>query len=148
MQYRRIEMVVGVFVLLGLLSMVYMAVKLGNVGGFGQSGYSITASFDDVGAIRSGADVMVAGVSVGSVSSISLSDDDEAVLTLHINEGVALSKDTIASIRTKGIIGERFVRVLPGGDEEKLAQGDEIFDTESVINLEDLVSKYMFSGDK
>jgi len=148
MQYRRVEMIVGFFVLLGLLGMVYMAVKLGEVGGFGGSGYTLTASFDDVGAIRSGADVMVAGVSVGSVGMIQLSDDDEAVLTLNLHEGIKLSTDTIASIRTKGIIGERFVRILPGGDDAMLKNGDEIFDTESVINLEDLVSKYMFSGDQ
>lgn len=148
MQYRRIEVIVGVFVLLGLLGMVYMSVKLGEVGGFGSSGYTLKASFDDVGAIRNGADVMVAGVSVGSVKNITLSDDDEAVLFLNMNADVTLSKDSIASIRTKGIIGERFVRILPGGDDVTLNDGDEIFDTESVLNLEDLVSKYMFSGDK
>jgi len=146
--YKRIEITVGIFVLIGILSMVYMALKLGEVGGLGVSGYTLQAKFDDIGGVRAGADVMIAGVIVGRVEEVALAGEDEAALMLRINEGVRITTDAIASVRTKGIIGDRYLRVSQGADEEYLKEGDEIEETESVLNLEDLIAKYIFDGDE
>jgi len=144
--YRKVEMIVGVFVLLGILSMSWMALKLGQVGGMGTSGYTLNAIFEDAGGLRVGADVMMAGVSIGRVASIGLNEDSEAVLTLEVRNNIHLTTDAIAAVRTKGIIGERYVRMSQGADDEVLAAGDEIEETESAINIEDLISKYIFQG--
>jgi len=144
--YRKVEVIVGIFVLVGVLSMSWMAVKLGQIGGMGSSGYTLKATFSDAGGLRVGADVMMAGVSIGRLSSIALNDDSEAVVTLEIQNGIQLSTDAMAAVRTKGIIGERYVRMSQGADDEVLASGDEIEETESAINIEDLISKYIFQG--
>ena len=144
--YRRVEIIVGAFVLAGIVAIAGMALQLGKVGGLGEQGYILTATFDDVGGVREGSDVMLAGVVIGRVKQVSLIESDKAELTMQINDGVELTTDAIASIRTKGIIGERFVRINQGADEESLQPGDAFDDTESAINIEDLVSKYIFSG--
>jgi phospholipid/cholesterol/gamma-HCH transport system substrate-binding protein len=144
--YRGIEISVGVFVFIGIIGMTYLALKLGEVGGLGQTGYSIQARFDDVGGIREGADVMIAGVSVGRVERVKLVNDDEALLDIHINEGVKITRDAIASVRTKGIIGDRYVRISQGADDEFLKAGEIIEETESVLNIEDLIAKFIYSG--
>jgi len=146
-EYRRIEITVGIFVFIGILSMAYMALKLGEVGGLGTSGYMLTAKFDDIGGVRAGADVTIAGVIVGRVENVALAGEDEAMLVLRINDGVKITTDAIASVRTKGIIGDRYIRISQGADETYLEPGDEIEETESVLNLEDLIGKYIFSND-
>ena len=145
-EYKKIEMVVGAFVLAGIISISWMAVKLGQIGGLGTSGYAVEAVFGDAGGMRSGSDVMMAGVVIGRVGDVVVNDDSEAKLTLMIDDGILISADAIASVRTKGIIGERYVRISQGGDDEMLQAGDEIEETESAINIEDLVSKYIFSS--
>jgi len=144
--YRRIEIVVGAFVLLGIITIAGMALQLGKIGGLGEKGYLLTATFGDVGGVREGSDVMLAGVVIGRVKQVELIDSDKAKLEMQIHDGVELTTDAIASIRTKGIIGERFVRINQGADEEVLQPGEAFDDTESAINIEDLVSKYIFSG--
>lgn len=144
--YRKIEIIVGIFVFLGILGMAYMALKLGEIGGLGASGYTLTARFTDAGGIRPGADVMIAGVIVGRVEQVSLAGEDEAELVLRIQHGVKITRDAIASIRTKGIIGDRYVRITQGADEDYLSPNDEIVETESAFNLEDLVAKFVYSG--
>ncbi len=143
---KRVEIGVGLFVFIGIVGIAYLTLKLGEVGGLGQSGYSLQASFDDVGGIRAGADVMIAGVSVGRVLAVELSDEDEAMLNIHINEGVHITEDAIASVRTKGIIGDRYVRISQGGDDQFLKSGDSIEETESILNIEDLIAKFIYSG--
>jgi len=145
-EYRRIEIAVGIFVFIGIAGMFYMALKLGEVGGLGASGYVVTADFDDIGGIRTGADVMIAGVVMGRVDDVRLTKDDQAELTLRIHDGVKLTTDVIASVRTKGIIGDRFIRLSQGGDDNYLKNGDAIEETESAISLEGLVSKYIFNS--
>ncbi len=144
--YRKTEITVGIFVFLGIMAMSWMAIKLGQIGGLGSSGYHISATFEDAGGLRAGADVMLAGVSIGRVASVQLKDQEEALLTLEIQNGVKLTTDAIAAVRTKGIIGERYVRISQGADEDTLSDGDELEETESAINIEDLISKYIFSG--
>ena len=144
--YRKTEITVGIFVFLGIMAMSWMAIKLGQIGGLGSSGYHISATFEDAGGLRAGADVMLAGVSIGRVASVQLKDQEEALLILEIQNGVKLTTDAIAAVRTKGIIGERYVRISQGADEDTLSDGDELEETESAINIEDLISKYIFSG--
>ena len=145
-EYKKIEMIVGAFVLVGIISISWMAVKLGQIGGIGASGYALEAVFTDAGGMRSGSDVMMAGVVIGRVGDVAVNDDSEAKLMLLIDDGIPVSADAIASVRTKGIIGERYIRITQGGDDEMLQAGDEIEETESAINIEDLVSKYIFSS--
>jgi len=144
--YRRIEITVGLFVLLGIIGIVYLALRLGEVGGLGASGYLLQAEFQDVGGVRAGADVMIAGVPVGRVESVSLKGEEEAEVLMRIDHGIVITTDAIASIRTKGIIGDRYVRISQGADDTYLQSGDGIEETESVLNLEDLIGKYIFSG--
>jgi len=108
----------------------------------------LKATFEDAGGLRVGADVMMAGVSIGRLSSIGLNEDSEAVLTMEIQNDIHLSTDAIAAVRTKGIIGERYIRMSQGADDEVLNNGDEMEETESAINIEDLISKYIFQGNE
>jgi len=146
-EYKRIEITVGLFVFIGIASMFYMALKLGEVGGLGTSGYHLQAAFDDVGGVRAGADVMIAGVVIGRVDDVHLNADDQAEVNMRIHDDVHITADAIASIRTKGIIGDRFIRILQGGDDTMLTDGEVIEETESAISLEGLVSKYIFNSD-
>jgi len=141
-------MTVGVFVFIGLLAVGWLAIIVGQVGGLGQSGYTLTADFDDAGGVRQGGDIMMAGVIIGRVDSVQLQDNDHAAMILRINDGIQIAEDAFASVRTKGIIGDRYVRVTQGSEETFLEAGDEIEETESAINIEDLISKYIFSGEE
>jgi len=146
-EYKRIEITVGLFVFIGIAGMFYMALKLGEVGGLGATGYHLTASFGDVGGVRAGADVMIAGVVVGRVDDVHLNERDKAEVSMRIHDDVKITSDAIASIRTKGIIGDRFIHIGQGAEDMMLADGESIEETESAISLEGLVSKYIFSGD-
>jgi len=147
-EYKKIEIIVGAFVLIGIISISWMAVKLGQIGGMGAAGYKVSAIFTDAGGMRAGSDVMMAGVVIGRVDDVIVNDDSEAKLTLLIDDDIPITADAIASVRTKGIIGERYIRISQGGDSDLLQAGDEIEETEPAINIEDLVSKYIFSSGK
>jgi len=140
---RSAEISVGVFIIAGVAGLVYLAVSLGNVGLLGASTYTIEANFDSVTGLRKGASVEVAGVAVGKVSDIKL-DTDTAVVSLSIDRGTEIPDDTIASIRTKGIIGEKFIKLTYGGSDTFLDNGGALTETESSISIEELVSKYIF----
>ena len=144
--YKRTEITVGVFVFLGLLAIGWLAIIVGKVGGLGQSGYTLTADFDDAGGMRSGGDIMLAGVVIGRIDSVHLKSNERATMVFRINDGVKITEDAFASVRTKGIIGDRYIRITQGMEETYLKEGDEIVETESAINIEDLISKYIFSG--
>lgn len=143
-----VEMIVGLFLFLGLACISYLAVKLGDVGLFGDNSYPIKAQFISISGLKEGAPVELAGVKIGKVASITLQHEDyEAEVELAINRDVKLHEDVIASIRTQGIIGDKFVKISPGGSEEYLQAGMAIEETESAISLEELVSKYVFEGE-
>ncbi len=145
--YKKIEMLVGIFVLIGVGCIAWLAIELGGVGGVGTKGYALTAIFDDAGGVRKGSDVLLAGVPVGQVESVVLKDNEEAKMTLMIHTGVQITSDATVSIRTKGLIGEKYVRINQGAEEDFLQPGDEFEDTESPLNLEDMIAKYIFTGD-
>ncbi len=144
-----VELVVGLFMILGFAGFAYIAIKLGDVELFGQqNNYPVSASFNSVSGLKEGAFVEIAGVRVGKVASIRLDPEEyEAVVTLSIDNGVRLQEDSIASIRTAGIMGDRFVSITPGGAEEYIEPGGEIEETESAISLEELISKYIFKDE-
>lgn len=138
-----VETGVGIFLIAGLLCLGYLSIKLGDLNLFGTEQYSVKAKFANVSGLKEGAVVEIAGVSVGKVANIQL-NDYEALVEMLINPGVKLQEDSIASIRTQGIIGDKYVKVKIGGSDEFIGDGEEIFETESAIELEELVSKYIF----
>ncbi len=139
------ETIVGFFVLLGLLCVGYLTIKLGRMELFNSSGYTVTASFASVSGLRTGAEVEIAGVPVGRVKSIRLDGKtDRAVVELLLNENVQLTDDVIASVKTSGLIGDKYISLEPGGAGAPLENGGEIMDTESAVDIEELISKYVF----
>jgi phospholipid/cholesterol/gamma-HCH transport system substrate-binding protein len=137
------EVVVGFFLLLGLLALGYLAVKLGKMEVVGSSGYTVQATFSNVAGLRVGTSVEIAGVDIGWVEGIHLKNY-QAVVAFRIKDGVQLPEDSIASIRTKGLIGEQFVRISPGGAERNLLPGEEIKETEPPLDIMELIANYAF----
>ena len=138
-----LEVAVGFFLLIGIFSLGYLSVKLGKQEIMGGASYPLYAEFEKVGGIKPGAVVEIAGVNIGRIKSIRL-DNYQALVELTINENVKIQDDAIASIKTKGLIGEKYVQITPGGSEKILSKGDKIRETESAIDIEELISKYVF----
>jgi phospholipid/cholesterol/gamma-HCH transport system substrate-binding protein len=142
-----IQLVTGLFVVLGIAAFTYAAVNIGGVSFRDPPSYTLKARFTSSSGLRTGNIIEAAGVRVGTVSAIEFDPDSyEAIVSLRIDEGVPVQEDAIASIRTQGIIGEKYIKLTPGGFDELLAEGGEITETESSISLEDLISKYIFSS--
>jgi len=139
-----IETGVGILLIFGFLCLAYLSVKLGDVKLFSSKQYQVTARFANISGLKEGAVVEIAGVEVGEVSRINL-NDYEALVEMMINPDIKLQDDSMASIRTKGIIGDKYVKIQPGGAEEYIGPGGAISETESSVELEELVSKYIFS---
>ena len=137
------ETAVGFFVLMGILALAYLSIKLGHVEILGGRDYTVFAEFDSVSGLKNDARIEIAGVEVGKVASIVLKDD-RALVTLKIRQDVKLQEDVIASVRTRGIIGEKFLKITAGGSEKLIQPGGKIRETESPIELEELISKYIF----
>jgi phospholipid/cholesterol/gamma-HCH transport system substrate-binding protein len=145
MKRATLETIVGIFVFIGLLCLAYLSIKLGKMEMFGGDYYKVYADFDSVSGLKSGAAVEVAGVAVGKVGRIILDpkNGSRARVYLQIKGGVKLQDDVIASVRTSGIIGDKFIQVKPGGSDKLLADGGRIRETESAVDLEELLSKYI-----
>lgn len=141
----RLETIVGIFVLVGILCLAYLSVKLGKMELFGGDSYRVYANFDSISGLRSGASVEIAGVEVGRVDRIILDPKQgyTARVSLRINTGIELQDDVIASVRTRGIIGDKYVQLKPGGSDILLKDGGRIRETESAIDFEGLISKYI-----
>ncbi len=139
------ELIVGIFVIVGIAAFVYLSVSLGDIKLFGDDKYNVFASFDSVTGLKVGAKVEIAGVEVGKVSGIKL-DVDQAVVEMDILNDVKISDDSIVSIRTQGIIGDKYIKLSLGGSDEYIENAGDIFETESAISLEELVSKYIFES--
>jgi phospholipid/cholesterol/gamma-HCH transport system substrate-binding protein len=136
------EIAVGIFVLAGIACLVYLAVHLGEMQLFSR-GWQVTADFDNISGLKVGASVEIAGVDVGRVEKISITPDDRARVVLKLEPGLTLKGDTIASIRTKGIIGDKFVKLSMGSSEKTIPPGGKIHDTESAVELEELIAKFI-----
>jgi phospholipid/cholesterol/gamma-HCH transport system substrate-binding protein len=148
MKKTSLEIVVGAFLLAGFISFSWLAVKMGDINPFQNETYPVTARFTSISGLKEGSTIELAGVVVGKVSQIELDAGDyEAVVHLNIDKTIELTDDSIASIRTSGIIGDKFIKLTPGGSEIMLEAGDEIDETESSISIEELVSKYIFDSE-
>ena len=140
MKQLRLEAVVGLFVVLGLGCLAYLSVQLARVQLFGGNMYTLTAVFPTVSGLRNGASVEIAGVTVGHVHSVTL-DGFDAVVTLRVRNDVELSKDAIISIRTRGLIGEKYLRVSQGADERMIPAGGRIREVEPPLDFEEMISQ-------
>lgn len=147
MKKRYIETGVGLFVIIGLICVGYLTIKLGKMELLGGNYYNLKANFRTITGLKIGANVEVAGVKVGSVENIYLETNNyTAMVELKLRNDVDLSADVIASIKTSGLIGDKYIQLTPGGDPEILRNGQTITETESPVDFEELISKYVFGS--
>ena len=138
-----LELAVGFFMIIGIICNGYLSIKLGKMEVFGDEGYEIHAIFSNSGGLKSGSSVVIAGVEVGRVKRVVL-DDYQAKIFLNLPLNLKIQEDAIASIKTKGLIGEKYVEITPGGADELIKPGGRIRDTQSAIDIEELISNYVF----
>ncbi len=138
-----LELAVGIFMIAGMICLAYLTIKLGQLEVLGDKGYEIQAVFSSSGGLKTGSSVVIAGVEVGRVKKVIL-DDYQARVTMSVPLEVKIQEDAIASIKTKGLIGEKYVEISPGGLDENLEPGGVIRDTQPPIDIEQLISKYIF----
>ena len=143
MERTRVNTAVGIFLLLGILALGYLSVKLGRVSFLGASGYVVIVDFPSIGGLKVGSNVEIAGVEIGRVEAIRLADY-QARVTLRVSTDVKLQEDAIASVKTKGLIGEKYVRISPGGSDKIIPPNGRIREVEAPVDFEELLSKYIF----
>jgi len=147
MHRKSVDVWVGLFVLLGLAALLFLALKAGNMStlSFGKT-YNVTAKFDNIGGLKPQAPVKSAGVVVGRVGNIKFDDKSyKALVTLELEAGYKFSKDSSLKILTAGLLGEQYIGIETGGDEKNLANGDQITHTSSATVLEDLINQFIYS---
>jgi phospholipid/cholesterol/gamma-HCH transport system substrate-binding protein len=143
---RKIETLVGCFVLLGLAAILFLALKAANLASFGQTdGYRVTAKFDNIGGLKPRAPVRSAGVTVGRVISIGLDPKTfQGLVTMELDKDIQFPKDSSAKILTAGLLGDQYVGIEPGADEKNLESGGRIAQTQSAVVLENLIGQLLF----
>ncbi len=142
-----IETAVGIFFFIGLLCVGYLTIKLGKMEIIGDDHYYLEAHFESVTGLKEGSRVELAGVRIGKVEAIDLEPQRQvATVRLKIKGQVELTDDVIASVKTAGLIGDKYIKISPGGSDVSLQDGDIITETESALDLEELISKYVFGG--
>ncbi len=142
-----LETTVGIFVFVGLLCVGYMAVKLGDLDLFGDQAYTLYARFTSVSGLRVGSKVEMLGLPIGVVSGFKLDQDNQmAIVAMRIKKGIRIYDDAIASVKTSGLIGDRYVSIDPGGGGDLLKPGDTITETEPPIDIGELLGKYAFGS--
>ena len=141
------EAMVGVFVLLGIVALVFLALKAANLASFSTAPtYKLTARFDNIGGLKVRAPVRSAGVAIGRVTAIQLDAKTyQGLVTLEINQGVEFPKDSSAQILTSGLLGDQYVGIEPGSDDKILVAGDRITRTQSAVVLENLIGQLIFN---
>jgi len=145
MKRASIEISVGIFVLIGIICVGYLTIRLGKMELLGDNYYSLYARFRSVTGLKTGTEVEIAGVQIGLVDSITLDRERKmALVKLKIRKDIILTDDVIASVKTAGLIGDKYIRLSPGGSDRVLKPGDIITETESALDLEELISKYVF----
>jgi len=138
-----IEFTVGLFIIAGIICLGYLSIRLGKMEILGNKGYELYALFSNSGGLKTGSSVMIAGVDVGRVKSVTL-DDYQAKVVMNLSDGIQIQEDAIASIKTKGLIGEKFIEISPGGSEKVLQPGNRIRETLPPVDFEQLISKFVF----
>ena len=147
------ESVVGIFVVIGIFCVGYMTIKLGKVSLFGDDYYSLTAGFTSVSGLRVDSPVEINGILIGRVKRLVMNQEKQvALVELNIRKGIKIYDDASAAIKTSGLIGDKFVKIDPGGGGDILKPGGTIVETNSPLDVEDLIGKYVFGdatkGDK
>ena len=141
----RMEITVGVFLVMGFLALGWLAMQLGEVSWLtGAKSYTLNAEFNNISGVKLGADIQISGVTVGKVRQLRLNEDNLAMVAMQIDKGVKVPVDSIASVKSQGIIGDKFIQITLGGDETLYQPGETIVDTESAVDLESLISKFAF----
>ncbi len=138
-----VEVTVGIFVLIGLLCLTFLSVRLGRKEIITPGGYDLYAKLSNTGGLEKGSVIEIAGVEVGRVRQIGL-DNYQAKLVLHMRTGIKIQEDAILSVKTKGLMGEKYISLSPGGSDRMLAPGEWIRETEAPIDLEELLAKYIY----
>jgi phospholipid/cholesterol/gamma-HCH transport system substrate-binding protein len=143
MERTKVNVAVGLFLVIGILALAYLSIRLGRVSFLGSTGYVVSVDFPAVGGLKAGSSVEIAGVPIGRVESIGLVDY-QARVVLRLDRDVQIQDDSIASIKTKGLIGERYIRISPGGSDKIVPPNGRIREVEPPVDLEELISKYIF----
>jgi len=146
MNNRKIEFLVGCFVLIGFGAILYLAIQVGSARFFASDSYELQARFRNTSGVNAGSRVEIAGVRVGTVKSIVLDENFYSIVTLELPNHIELDDDTIVSVKTAGLIGDRYLSLSPGGSGFPLEPGDMIVDTESALDIEGLISRFAFGG--
>ncbi|MGK0456398.1 MAG: phospholipid/cholesterol/gamma-HCH transport system substrate-binding protein [Zhongshania aliphaticivorans] len=146
MNNRKIEFLVGCFMIIGMGAVFYLAIQVGSTSVFGGDNYTLQARFSSTSGVNAGSRVEIAGVRVGTVKSVVLNDSFYSIVTFELPSKIQLDDDTIVSIKTAGLIGDRYLDVSPGGSGFPLEAGDLIVDTESALDIEGLISRFAFGG--
>lgn len=147
MNYRKLELSVGAFVIAGLAAVAYLALKIGAGALMGADTYVVQARFANVAGLNAGANVAISGVTVGRVANITLNTENfGAIVDLEIRKDLVLSTDSIVSVKTRGLIGDKFLAILPGVEDEIVKPGGMLTETESTVDIESLVSRMAFGG--
>lgn len=143
------DFVVGLFVLAGLGAIAWLSFEVGGMSYRGPLGMDLVATFDEIGGLRERAPVMIAGVKVGQVKAIGLdAEGSRARVVLDVDPGLKLPVDTTAAIRTSGVLGDKYLALEPGAEDDVLKPGEEIGRTESALSLESLIAKFAVSSDE
>ena len=137
------DLVVGIFVAIGLAAIAYLSIQVGGVTYSGRGGLELFATFDQIGGLKPRAPVSVAGVTVGQVRSIGLDDRLRARVALEVDDKLELPVDSSAAIQTQGLLGDQFIALEPGGEDAMLKSGDELEFTESALSVERLIGKFV-----
>lgn len=138
-----LELAVGLFIIAGIVCLGYLSIKLGKMEIVGQKGYEIYGVFSNVGGLKVGSSVEIAGVNVGRVKSIAL-ESYQANVVLNLPKGLKIQEDAIVSVKTKGLIGEKYIEIAPGGSEKIIKPGGRIRETQPAVDMEELISKFVF----
>ena len=147
MNQKRIEFSVGIFILLGIVAILYLAIQIGSSRFWGSDARVIDARFTNIGGLNEGSNVMIAGVKVGVVGDITLDTENlVAMVQLKLHTNLSIYDDAIASIKTNGLIGDKYIALDPGGGGFELEKGEPIVDTESALDIESLISRFAFGS--
>jgi len=138
-----LELAVGLFIIAGILCLGYLSIKLGKMEIVGTKGYEVYGVFSNIGGLKVGSSIEIAGVNVGRVTNIAL-DNYQAHVVLNFPKDLKIQEDAIASIKTRGLIGEKYIEITPGGSEEIIKPGSRIQETQPAIDIEGLISKFAF----
>ncbi len=138
-----LELSVGIFILAGIICLGYLSINLAKMEVLGKQGYDLYAVFSDIGGLKEGSSVVIAGVKIGRIRAITM-EDYEAKVVLTLPRDVKIQEDAIASIKTKGMIGEKYLQITAGGSEKIIQPGGKIRETQSAVDVEQLISNFVF----